>query len=53
MVTFAVEEMGDPQSGECALINTSFNRHEEPIVRTDGEAFINLENGVVDVSSAR
>ena len=39
----------ETQSGECALINTSFNRHEEPIVRTYGEAFINLENGVVDV----
>ena len=36
-------------SGELALINTSFNRHEEPIVRTYSEAFTNLENGVVDV----
>ena len=36
-------------SGELALINTSFNRHEEPIVRTYDEAFTNLENGVVDV----
>ena len=35
-------------SGEYALINTSFNRHEEPIVRTYNEAFTNLENGVVD-----
>lgn len=36
-------------SGEFALINTSFNRHEEPIVLTYIEAFTNLENGVVDV----
>ena len=39
----------ETQSGEFALINTSFNRHEEPIVRTYSEAFTNLENGVVDV----
>ena len=36
------------ESGEYALINTSFNRHEEPIVRTYNEAFTNLESGVVD-----
>ena len=36
-------------SGELSLINTSFNRHEEPIVNTYDEAFTNLENGVVDV----
>ena len=39
----------ESQSGEFALINTSFNRHEEPIVRTYSEAFTNLENGVVDI----
>ena len=39
----------EAKSGEYALINTSFNRHEEPIVRTYNEAFTNLENGVVDV----
>ena len=39
----------ESESGEFALINTSFNRHEEPIVRTYNEAFTNLENGVVDV----
>ena len=39
----------EAESGEYALINTSFNRHEEPIVRTYNEAFTNLENGVVDV----
>ena len=36
-------------SGEPSLINTSFNRHEEPIVCTYEEAFSNLENDVVDV----
>ena len=36
-------------SGEPSLINTSFNRHEEPIVCTYAEAFSNLEKGVVDV----
>ena len=35
-------------SGELALINTSFNRHEEPIVHSYDEAFTNLESGVVD-----
>ena len=37
------------KSGEPSLINTSFNRHEEPIVCSYEEAFSNLENGVVDI----
>jgi carbamoyltransferase len=31
------------------LLNTSFNVHEEPIVCTPGEAFVHLENNIVDV----
>lgn len=36
-------------SGELSLINTSFNRHEEPIVCTFEEAFSNLKDDVVDI----
>ena len=36
-------------TGMKAIINTSFNRHEEPIVCTPSDAFCLLERGVVDV----
>ncbi|WGY45751.1 hypothetical protein J0X00_02565 [Vibrio sp. ABG19] len=36
-------------SGEPALINTSFNMHEEPIILNIDNALKNLERGVVDV----
>ena len=36
-------------SGEPALINTSFNKHEEPIVCTYKEALSNLQDDVIDV----
>ena len=36
-------------SGEPALINTSFNKHEEPIVCTYREALSNLQDYVIDV----
>ena len=36
-------------SGEPALINTSFNKHEEPIVCTYKEALSNLQDNVIDV----
>ena len=36
-------------SGEPSLINTSFNKHEEPIVATYKEAFSNLQDNVIDV----
>jgi|TARA_B100001964_G_C14204626_1_gene587484 carbamoyltransferase len=36
-------------SGEPSLINTSFNKHEEPIVATYREAFSNLQDNVVDI----
>jgi carbamoyltransferase len=36
-------------SGEPALINTSFNKHEEPIVSTYREALSNLQEDVIDV----
>lgn len=36
-------------SREPSLINTSFNRHEEPIVCTYEDAFFNLENGTIDL----
>lgn len=36
-------------TGEPSLINTSFNRHEEPIICTYEEAFSNLKEGVVDI----
>lgn len=37
------------RSGELALINTSFNRHEEPIVNRPSEAIAALVDGIVDV----
>ena len=36
-------------SGEPALINTSFNKHEEPIVATYREALANLQDDVIDI----
>jgi carbamoyltransferase len=36
-------------TGIPVLLNTSFNVHEEPIVCTPGEAFVHLENNIVDV----
>ena len=39
-----VEETGSP-----APINTSFNHHEEPIIRTPEDAVRSLRNGNVDV----
>ncbi|MBU2895792.1 carbamoyltransferase family protein [Vibrio hepatarius] len=37
------------RSGEPALINTSFNMHEEPIVLSADNALRNLDKGVVDL----
>jgi len=37
------------QTTEAALINTSFNKHEEPIVNDAHDAFSCLEDGTVDV----
>jgi len=37
------------RSGQPALINTSFNKHEEPIVCTPQDALSALEDGVVDL----
>lgn len=37
------------QTGESALINTSFNKHEEPIVCSPRDAVQGLLNGIVDV----
>ena len=37
------------RTGDLALINTSFNRHEEPIVNRPSEAVTSLIEGVVDV----
>lgn len=39
----------EQHSKEPALINTSFNIHEEPIVCTAEHALANLEKGVVDI----
>lgn len=36
------------ETGEPALINTSFNRHEEPIINTPDEALKTLTTGVID-----
>lgn len=36
-------------TGRKAIMNTSFNRHEEPIVCTPSDAFCLLEEGMVDV----
>jgi carbamoyltransferase len=36
-------------SGEPALINTSFNMHEEPIILNVDNALRNLDRGVVDI----
>lgn len=36
-------------SGRPALINTSFNLHEEPIINTPEEALTSLEVGAIDV----
>lgn len=36
-------------TGIPVLLNTSFNVHEEPIVCTPGEAFVHLENNIVDM----
>ncbi len=37
------------RTGQPALINTSFNKHEEPIVCTPRDAFTALQSGVVDL----
>lgn len=37
------------RSGQPALINTSFNRHEEPIVCAPQDALGALEDGMVDL----
>ena len=37
------------ESGELALINTSFNNHEEPIVCTPDDALQSLSRGNIDV----
>lgn len=37
------------RTGQSALINTSFNRHEEPIVCTSQDALAALEEGMVDL----
>ena len=37
------------KTGELALINTSFNSHEEPIVRTYEDGLKELKKGVVDL----
>jgi len=39
----------EQESNEPALINTSFNIHEEPIVCTAENALANLEKGVIDL----
>ncbi|HIF9180406.1 TPA: carbamoyltransferase C-terminal domain-containing protein [Photobacterium damselae] len=39
----------EQESNEPALINTSFNIHEEPIVCTAEHALANLEKGVIDI----
>ena len=39
----------EQESNEPALINTSFNIHEEPIVCTAENALANLEKGVIDI----
>ena len=36
-------------SGEMALVNTSFNVHEEPIVCSEKEAIEALVDGLVDI----
>lgn len=36
-------------TGDKAVINTSFNRHEEPIVCTPGDAIAAVESGMIDV----
>lgn len=36
-------------SGEMALVNTSFNAHEEPIICNEKEAIDALVNGMIDV----
>ena len=37
------------RTGEMALINTSFNKHEEPIVCSPDDAIRSLISGTVDV----
>jgi len=37
------------RTGQSALINTSFNRHEEPIVCTSQDALAALKEGMVDL----
>lgn len=37
------------ESGQPALINTSFNKHEEPIVRSAHEALEALRDGMIDL----
>ena len=43
-----VLEIWEAASGELALVNTSFNAHEEPIVRTESEGLNALEDGIID-----
>jgi len=40
------------RTGEAILVNTSFNRHEEPILRTADQAVEELRLGTVDVLGA-
>lgn len=37
------------QTGELSLINTSFNIHEEPIIRTYEDGAKELSKGVIDI----
>ena len=37
------------KTGDLALINTSFNKHEEPIVENIEDAILALKQNVVDV----
>jgi carbamoyltransferase len=37
------------KTGQAALINTSFNRHEEPIVCSSQDALDALKDGMVDL----
>ncbi len=45
---FAVLEEFEKLTGVPVLINTSFNRHEQPIVATAAQALEELQRGVVD-----
>jgi carbamoyltransferase len=42
-------EQWHKETGELSLINTSFNIHEQPIIRTYQEGIFQLNKGVIDI----